>query len=60
MSRTIKFDQDKVVKHSIRFAVVEGTFTMSIYVPRLLLGLLGKPEAKSIWVTFSVEEPKNG
>ena len=33
----LKLAQDKIVKHSVRYALEEGTISMSVYVPKELI-----------------------
>ena len=64
----IKLVQDKVVKHSVRYALQTTEISMSVYVPKELILRMqmnlsttvemenGYP--KTLWLDASLEEPK--
>lgn len=64
----VKLTQDKVVKHSVRYALEHGTISMSVYIPKELVlrmqietpeqnnSLNGFP--KDVWLNMSIKEIK--
>ena len=62
----IKLTQDKIVKHSVRYATDDVDLTMSVYVPKELIlrmqmegqkGEMLNGYPKVIWMNVSLEEP---
>jgi hypothetical protein len=57
-SQTLEMTKNKDAKHSVRYQVNTGSFTLQIYVPRILLVMLGKANPEKVWVTISLEKPQ--